>query len=138
MHLILQNGRQLPHPMVIRLFDAIDQYNNSKQREDQRPRWGLHMTEAHVIAIADTPVPPELNQETAATPKAKAKPAPKPFAGRSTSSSSAARPTEPAHGPKQPPTPPPGRGGKDKGKGSGNYSHGGGDWNYSGYGGHRW
>ena len=38
--------------MIIRLFDAIDEYNNSKQREDQRPRWGLHMTEAHVMGIA--------------------------------------------------------------------------------------
>ena len=59
--------------MIIKLFDAINEYNNSKQREDQRPRWGLHMTEAHVMAIADTPVPPDLAQETEATAKAKAK-----------------------------------------------------------------
>ena len=79
MHLILQNGRQLPRPLIIRLFDAIDDYNNSKHREHQRPKWGLHMTEAHVMAIADTPVPPDLMQETAASAKAKAKakPAPK-------------------------------------------------------------
>ena len=42
----------LPRPLIIKLFDAINEYNNSKQREDQRPRWGLHMTEAHVMAIA--------------------------------------------------------------------------------------
>ena len=40
MHLILQNGKQLPRPMIMRLSDAIEEYNNSKQREDQRPRWG--------------------------------------------------------------------------------------------------
>ena len=40
MNLILQNGRQLPRPLIIRLFDAIDEYNNSKQREDQRPIGG--------------------------------------------------------------------------------------------------
>ena len=147
MHLILQNGKQLPRPLIIRLFDAIDEYNNSKQREDQRSRWGLHMTEAHVMAIADTPVPPDLIQETAATAKAKAKakpaskPPPRPSAtpsSRSTSSTSSVRPPELARGPKQPPTPPPGRGGKDHGKGSGGYSHRGGDWNYTGYGDRRW
>ena len=61
MHLILQNGRQLSRPLIIRVFDAIDDYNNSKQREDQRLKWGLHMTEAHVMAIADTPVPPDFD-----------------------------------------------------------------------------
>ena len=147
MHLILQNGKQLPRPMVIKLFDVINEYNNSKQREDQRPRWGLHMTEAHVMAIADSPVPPDLAQQTEATAKAKAKakpaskPPPRPSAtpsSRSTSSTSSIRPPEPARGPKQPPTPPPGRGGKDHGKGSGGYSHRGGDWNYTGYGDRRW
>ena len=132
MHLILQNGKQLPRPMAIRLFNAIEEYNNQKQRDDQRPKWGLHMTEAHVLAIADTPVPPELAQETtAANAKAKAKPAPKPTlkpsinSGRSTASPSATRPYEPAHGPRQPPTPPPGRGGgRDHGgKGGEGYSH---------------
>ena len=82
------------------------------------------MTEAHVMAIADTPGPPDLVQETAASAKAKAKPAPKqpprPSAtpsSRSTSSTSSVRPPEPARAPKQPPTPPPGRGGKDHSKG---------------------
>ena len=32
MHMILQNGRQLPRPLIMKLFDAIDEYNNSKQR----------------------------------------------------------------------------------------------------------
>ena len=143
MHLILQNCKQLPRPMIIKLFDTINEYNNSRQREDQRPRWGLHMTEAHVMAIADTPVPPDLVLETAATAKAKAKakPASKPPqrpsatpSSRYTSSTSSVRPPEPARGPKQPPTPPPGRGGKDHGKGSGGYAHRGGDRNYTGYG----
>ena len=105
------------------------------------------MTEAHVMGIADTPVPPDLVLETAATAKAKAKakPASKPPqrpsatpSSRSTSSTSSVRPPEPARGPKQPPTPPPGRGGKDHGKGSGGYPHRGGDWNYTGYGDRRW
>ena len=101
MHLSLQNGKKLPRPLIIKFFDAINEYNNSKQREDQRPRWGLHMTEAHVMAIADIPVPPNLIQETeaAAKAKAKAKPAPKQPprlnatpSSRSTSSTSLVRP----------------------------------------------
>ena len=40
MHLILQNCKQLPRPMIIKLFDAINEYNNSRQREDQRPIGG--------------------------------------------------------------------------------------------------
>ena len=47
MHLILQNGKQLPRPLLLRLCDAIEEYNRSKRRDDQRPRWGAHMTEAH-------------------------------------------------------------------------------------------
>ena len=54
LHLILQNGRQLPRPLLQKLYDAIEDYNNIKQRDDQRPRWGIHMSEAHLIAIADT------------------------------------------------------------------------------------
>ena len=57
LHLILQNGRQLPRPLLQKLYDAIDDYNHIKQREDQRPRWGIHLTEAHILAIADTPTP---------------------------------------------------------------------------------
>ena len=48
MHLILQNGKRLPHPMALRLFKSIEEYNNQKQRDDQRLKCGLHMTEAHV------------------------------------------------------------------------------------------
>ena len=136
MHLILQNGKQLPHPMALRLFKAIEEYNNQKQRDDQRPKWGLHMTEAHVLAIADTPVPPETAQEIAAAnakAKAAAKPTPKPSTnpGAAASSSSATRPIEPAQGLRQPPAPPPGRGGGKEygGKGGSGYSHRGGDWN---------
>ena len=57
LHLILQNGRQLPRPLLQKLYDAIDDYNHIKQREDQRPRWGIHLSEAHILAIADTPTP---------------------------------------------------------------------------------
>ena len=65
--------------MSLRLFKAIEDYNYHKQRDDQRPKWGLHMTEAHILAIADTPVPPEAAQEIAAAgAKAKAKPVAKP------------------------------------------------------------
>ena len=39
LHLILQNGRQLPRPLLQRLYDAINDYNHIKQRDDQRPRW---------------------------------------------------------------------------------------------------
>jgi len=63
MHLILQNGRQLPRPLQLRLYDAIDDYNKSKQRDDQRPRWGVHMSEAHLFAIADTQIPPDVRRE---------------------------------------------------------------------------
>ena len=38
LHLILQNGRQLPRPLLTKLYDAIEDYNNIKQRDDQRPR----------------------------------------------------------------------------------------------------
>ena len=58
LHLILQNGRQLPQPLTAKLYDAIEDYNNIKQRDDQRPRWGIHMSETHLTAIADTPIPP--------------------------------------------------------------------------------
>ena len=30
MHLILQNGKIRPRPLIIKLFDAIEEYNNSK------------------------------------------------------------------------------------------------------------
>ena len=63
MHLILQNGRQLPRPLQLRLYDAIDDYNKSKQRDDQRPRWGVHMSEAHLFAIADAQIPPDVRRE---------------------------------------------------------------------------
>ena len=126
LHLI-QHEKILPKPMLIRLYKAIDDYNRYKQREGQRPNWGLHMTEAHILAIADAPVPPDALRELAAKAKAKpaVKPSPKPSAS-TTSSHSAASSGSTTHRPKQPPTPPPGRGGgKDYGgKGAG--------WNYTG------
>ena len=33
LHLILQNGRQLPRPLLQKLYDAIDDYNHIKQRK---------------------------------------------------------------------------------------------------------
>ena len=139
LHLILQNGKRLPQPLQLRLYDAIDDYNKSKQRDDQRPKWGIHMSDAHLTAIADTQIPPEARREIDASAKGKAKAAPKPSA-RSTHSASSTRPEEAARVPKQPPTPPPWQGGKDHGKGSRTPSHRGGDWNYTGqyYGRRNW
>ena len=136
MHLILQNdGKQLPRPLLFRLYDAIEDYNKSKQRDDQRPRWGIHMSEAHLIAIADTQIPQEIRRESSASAKGKSKATPKPSAvasAKSSSSTSTLRP-EAAPTPKQTPTSPPWKSGKDHGKGGKTYSHRGGDWNYSGY-----
>jgi len=135
MHLILQNGRQLPRPLLLRLCDAIDEYNRSKRRDDQRPRWGAHMTEAHLLAIADAQMPTDIRRDAEPPAKGKSKAAPKPSAtpgaGPSHSTSSV-RPTEAPPTPKQTPKPPPWREGGSHGKGSGSYSHRGGDWNYSG------
>ena len=90
LHLILQNEKILPRPMLIRLCKAIDDYNRYKQREGQRPNWGLHMTEAHILAIADTPVPSGILRELTAKAKAKptVKPSPKPSASPGTTTSS--------------------------------------------------
>ena len=139
MHLILQNGQQLPRPLQLRLYDAIEEHNKSKQRNDQRPNWGIHMTEAHVLAIADTHIPSNFRTEGGATTKAKAKAAPKPSVAagaRSTPSTSSTHPgaEESAQTQKQPPKAPPWiwKGGKDHGTGGQSYSHRGGDWNYTG------
>ena len=74
LHLILQNGRKLPRPLLQKLYDAIEDCNNIKQRDDQRPRWGIHMSEAHLIAIADTPVPADRERVTPVAGKSKAAP----------------------------------------------------------------
>ena len=119
---------------MLRLYKAIDDYNRYKKREGQRPNWGLHMTEAHLLAIADTPVPQDALWELQAKAKAKpaVKPAPKPsvLPGAATSSHSATSSGSTTH---------PGRGGgKDYGgKGGGDF-HRGGDWNYIGGGYRRW
>ena len=135
LHLILQNGRQLPRPLLTKLYDAIEDYNNIKQRDDQRPRWGIHMSEAHLTAIANTPVPPDIRRErnTPATGKSKAAPKPSNVAKAKASSSTSWRNAEAAPPPKQAPVPPPQKGGKDYGKGGKSYSHCGGDWNHQGY-----
>ena len=143
MHLILQNGRQLPRPLQLRLYDAIDDYNKLKQRDDQRPRWGVHMSEAHLFAIADTQIPPDVRREIDTSAKGKSRATPKPSAttsARSSPSTSSVRPEEAAPTPKQAPTLPPWRGGKDHGKGSRTFSHRGGDWNCTGqnYGKRNW
>ena len=136
LHLILQNGKTIPHPMKLRLYDAIDEYNRVKQREDQRPKWGIHMAEAHIAAIADTPIPPDARREMEAAAKGKgkekAKAAPKSSARSTQSTSSTGHGEEEVHTPKQPPMPPPTHGGKDRGKGYRSASHSGGDWNYDG------
>ena len=144
LHLILQNGRQLSRTLRYKLFEAIEDYNRVKRREDQRPRWGIHMTDAHVLAIADTPVPTDARQETDAAAKAKAptiaKAAPKPSTTSSVRSASltSVRPSDYAPTPKQPPTPPPAKGGKGQDRGRHSASHRGGDWNQQYYTGHKY
>ena len=137
LHLILQNGRQLPRPLLQKLYDAIEDYNNIKQRDDQRPRWGIHMSEAHLIAIADTPVPANRERVTPAAGKSKAAPKAAPKLGSvakaKASSTAPWRTAEAAPPPKQAPVPPPQKGGKDQGRGGRSYSHRGGDWNHQGY-----
>ena len=137
LHLILQNGRKLPRPLLQKLYDAIEDYNNIKQRDDQRPRWGIHMSEAHLIAIADTPVPADRERVTPVAGKSKAAPKAAPKLGSKTkakaSSTAPWRTVEAAPPPKQAPVPPPQKGGKDQGKGGRSYSHRGGDWNHQGY-----
>ena len=141
LHLILQNGKQLPRPLLFRLCDAIEEYNRSKKRDGQRPRWGAHMTDAHLVAIADMPTPDDLRRDADVSAKAKA--TPKPSAtpdARSSQSASSTNPSEAAPMPKQTPKPPPWREGKGYGKGSGAPSHRCGDWNYTGryYGNREW
>ena len=141
LHLILQNGKQLPRPLLHRLCDAIEEYNRSKKRDGQRPRWGAHMTEAHLVAIADMPTPDDLRRDADVAAKAKA--TPKPSAtpdARSSQSASSTNPSEAAPMPKQTPKTPPWREGKGYEKGSGAPSHRGGDWNYTGryYGNREW
>ena len=137
LHLILQNGRQLPRPLLQKLYDAIEDYNNIKQRDDQRPRWGIHMSEAHLIAIADTPVPANRERATPVAGKSKAAPRAAPKLGSvakaKASSTAPWRTAEAAPPPKQAPVPPPQKGGKDHRKGGRSYSHRGGDWNHQGY-----
>ena len=142
--MILQNGRQLQRTLHFKLFEAIEEYNRIKRREDQRPKWGIHMTEAHVLAIADTPVPADARQEADAPAKAKApmiaEATPKPSTTsnvRSASSTSSVRPSDVAPTPKQPPTPPPAKSGKGQDKGRHSASHRGGDWNQQYYTGQR-
>ena len=134
LHLILQNGQQLPRNLHLRLFGAIEDYNRIKRREHQRPKWGIHMTDAHVFAIADTPVPADVQEETSAkakTPavmKATAKPTSTSNA-RSVSSTSSVYPSDNSPMSKQRPTPPPAKAGRGQGRGRQNASHRGGDWN---------
>ena len=107
LHLILQNGRKLPRPLLQKLYDAIEDYNNIKQRDDQRPRWGIHMSEAHLIAIADTPVPADRERVTPVAGKSKAAPKAAPKLGSvakaKASSTAPWRTVEAAPPPKQAP-----------------------------------
>ena len=135
LHLILQNGQQLPRNLHLRLFKAIEDYNRIKRREHQRPKWGIHMTDAHVFAIANTPVPADTQRETEASAMANTPTVVKATAKlsstssvRSASSTSSVRPSDNAPMSKQPPTPPPAKSGKGQGKGRHSASHRGGDW----------
>ena len=145
MHLILQNGMQLPQALMDRLTDAINTYNKSKKRDNQRPKWGTHLSEHHIAAIAN------FAAGDAPQPGPKAKPMPKPSAkppGQSQGATSSSGSSFVAPTPKQvPQPPPPNKGGKGKGKdvrasypwrehenrGKGHdaVSHRGGDWNYN-------
>jgi len=95
------------------------------------------MSEAHLVAIADTPVPADRERANPAAGKSKATPKAAPTLGRvskaKASSSATWRTVEAAPPPKQAPVPPPQKGGKDQGKGERSYSHRGGDWNHQGY-----
>ena len=89
------------------------------------------MTEAHLLAIADTPVPADRERANPAAGKSKAAPKAAPALGRvskaKASSSATWRTVEAAPPPKQAPVPPPQKGGKDQGKGERSYSHRGAD-----------
>ena len=118
MHLIIQNGQQLPRALMTKLTDAINEYNNSKKRKSQRPRWGTHLTESHVAAIANSPAAdvPQRGPTTEVKAKAMPKPSASPSAeSQRTNSSSGSGYVAPT--PKQTPQPPPPkREGKGKGK----------------------
>ena len=131
MHLILQNGKQLPGPLIDKLYSAIDEYNRLKKRDNQRPRWGVHISEAHIAAIADTPVPAGARTDAEVRPEGKSKAAPKAVAKASSSTPDDHQEEEAASTPRERPTPTP-KYGKGRGKEPGHYSHRGGDWNYSG------
>ena len=114
MHLIMQNGMQLPQALMDRLTDAIDAYNKQKKRDNQRPKWGTHLSEHHVAAIANFAAgnAPQQGPKAKPMPKPSAKPSGQSYAATSSSGSGFIAPT-----PKQvPQPPPPDKGGKGKGK----------------------
>ena len=131
MHLILQNGQRLPGPLLNKLCDAIEDHNRSKKRDGQRPRWGAHMTEAHVAAIANMPTTEDIRRDAEAKAKATPKPSATPDA-RSSQSASSTNTREAAPLPKQTPkAPPPWREREHRDAGRGTPSHRGGDWNWN-------
>lgn len=87
--LILQNGVILPMPLMVKLIKANPNYNRSKQREGQRPQWGTHLSEACVLAIADTPVPEDMRGTSAARTRASTTPTAKAASATSQTSSAA-------------------------------------------------
>ena len=114
MHLIIQNGMQLPQALMEKLTDAIDAYNKSKKRDNQRPKWGTHLSEHHVAAIANFAADnaPQQGPKAKPMPKPSAKPSGQSYTATSSSGSGYIAPT-----PKQvPQPPPPNKGGKGKGK----------------------
>ena len=136
---------QLPQALMDRLTDAINAYNRGKKRDNQRPKWGTHLSEHHVAAIANFAAgdAPQHGPKAKPMPRPSAKPSGQSYAATSSSGSGYIAPT-----PKQVPQPPPsskGEKGKGKearaippwreheyrGKGHDVGSHRGGDWNYS-------
>eukprot|EP00435_Cladocopium_sp_Y103_P054686 s449_g17.t2 len=61
-HMCFQNGLIVPRSLQQRLFDAIQDWNRRKNRDTQRPQWATHASPAHILAIADTPVPQEFKK----------------------------------------------------------------------------
>eukprot|EP00435_Cladocopium_sp_Y103_P011557 s3902_g3.t1 len=63
-HMCLQNGLIVPRVFQQRMYNAIQEWNSRKKRNEQRPQWATHSSQAHVLAIVDSPVPPEFKKDT--------------------------------------------------------------------------
>eukprot|EP00435_Cladocopium_sp_Y103_P008068 s733_g2.t1 len=73
-NMCLQHNPVMPRALQQKLYDAIKLWNERKQRDQQRPRWGTHLAIPHILALSDIDIPAEFTATQAA---AKAKPAAK-------------------------------------------------------------